>query len=173
MDMPIHRSRANRGTGNRRTYGKALPRQRIAHHLHQLGLAAEQMRAAGDVEEQAVWGIQRHQRRETVAPVGDGVQRLGIGGLIGVEHLHVRTDRARVGQRQADLKAEMSRGIIQRGNLQRVVLLCDDNAWLVASRRGAVAPKLALDAVGRQARQPQAEDAPALHGKGTHHISIP
>ena len=55
--------------------------------LHQRGLAAEQMGAAGDVEKQAVRRIQRHQRREAVAPVGDGVQRRGVGGFIGIEHL--------------------------------------------------------------------------------------
>ena len=130
MDMTIHRPRADRGAGNRSADGKALPRQRAAHHLHQRGLAAEQMRAAGDIEEQAMRGIQRHQRREAVAPVGDGVQRLRIGGFIGVEYLYVRTDRAGIGQRQADLKAETGRGIIQRVNLQRVVLFRDDDARL-------------------------------------------
>jgi hypothetical protein len=131
MDMPIHRPRADRGAGNRRTDGKALPRQRVTYHLHQRGLAAEQMRAAGDVKEQAMRGIQRHQRGEAVAPVGDGAQRLRVGGLVGIEHLYIRTDRAGIGQRQAGLKAEMGRGIIQRGNLQRVVLFGDDNAWKV------------------------------------------
>jgi len=75
--------------------------------------------------------IERDQRRETVAPVGDGVQRLRIRGLVGVEHLYVRADRAGIGQRQADFKAETRCGVIQRINLQRVVLLCDDDAWLI------------------------------------------
>ena len=132
MDVTVHRPRADRSAGNRRADGKALPGQRVAQHLHQFGLAAEQMRAAGDVEEQAVRGIQRHQRREAVAPVGDGVQRLRIRGLVGIEHLYVRADRAGIGQRQADLKSETGRGIVQRGNLQRVVLLCDDDTGLVA-----------------------------------------
>ena len=74
--------------------------------------------------------IQRHQRREAVAPVGDGVQRLRIRGLIGIEHLYVRADRAGIGQRQADFKAETGRGIIQRGNLQRVVLLWRRRCWV-------------------------------------------
>jgi len=43
----------------------------------------------------------------------------------------------------------------------------------VARFRGAVAAKLALDAVDGQARQPQAEDTPPVFRKGTHHISIP
>jgi hypothetical protein len=39
----------------------------------------------------------------------------------------LRTDGAGVGERQADLKPEMGRGIVQRGNPQRVVLFGDDN----------------------------------------------
>jgi hypothetical protein len=140
--------------------------------LQQPFLAAEQMRAAGDVEKQAMRRVERHQRGEPVAPVGDGVQRLGICCGVGIEHLDIGTDRARIGQRQPGVEAE-ARGIIIDGrDLQRVVLLGDDNAGRRVSRRG-VARTLAPDAVGRQARQPQAQDAPALHGKGTHHISIP
>jgi len=30
--------------------------------------------------------IDRHQRREAVAPVGNGIQRPGVGGFIGIEH---------------------------------------------------------------------------------------
>ena len=116
-------------------------------------------------------GIQRHQRREAVAPRSNGVQRLGIGGFIGVEYLQVRTDGAGIGQRQAYIQAEMGCGVIQRGNLQRIVLLGDDNAGI--SRRGVSAPKLAFDTVDGQARQPQAEEPPPVLRKGTHHISIP
>ena len=39
-----------------------------------------------------------------------------------------RADGAGIGERQADLKAETRGGIVQRENLQRVVLLGDDNA---------------------------------------------
>ena len=53
--------------------------------LQQRGLAAEQMGAAGDVEKQAMRRIERHQRREAVAPVGDVVERLGVGRLVGVD----------------------------------------------------------------------------------------
>jgi hypothetical protein len=72
--------------------------------------------------------IERHQRRETVAPVGNVIQSLGIGGRIGVEHLDIRTDGAGIGQWQADVEAETGGRIIERGNLQRVVLLGNDDA---------------------------------------------
>ena len=73
------------------------------HERAQQGrLAAEQMGAAGDVEKQPMRRIERHQRREAVAPVGDVVQRLAVGGLVGVVHRQFRTHRPRIGERQAD-----------------------------------------------------------------------
>ena len=128
MDMAGHRPRADRGAGDGGADGKALRGQRVAHQPHHRGLAAEQMHAAGDVEKQAMRGIQRHQRREAVAPVGDGIQRVRVGGFIGIEHLQLRTDGAGVGERQADLKAEARGRVVERKNLQRVVLLGDDDA---------------------------------------------
>ncbi len=85
-DMTRHGARADRCARNRGADGKTLPGQRAAHHLHQHGLAAEQMGAAGNVEKQAMRRIQRHQRRKTVAPGGDVAQRFGVGGCIGIEH---------------------------------------------------------------------------------------
>jgi hypothetical protein len=86
--------------------------------------------------------IERHQRCETIAPVGNVVQYSEVGGGIGVEHCYLRTDRPRIGERQADLEAEACGGIVQRINLQRVVLLGDDDIEIVVrigvSRRGFV-----------------------------------
>ena len=83
----------------------------------------------------------------------------------------MRTDGAGIGQGQADLKAEIGGGIIQRENLQRVVLLGDDDAGFIINWRAA--RELAFDTVDGQARQPQAEDTPPVFRKGAHHISIP
>ncbi len=58
----------------------------MTDHLHQRGFAAEQMGATGDVEEQAMRGIECHQRREAVAPTGDIIQRLGVSHFVGIEH---------------------------------------------------------------------------------------
>jgi hypothetical protein len=44
----------------------------------------------------------------------------------------LRADGAGVGERQADLKPETGCGIIERGNLQRVVLFSDDNTGVIA-----------------------------------------
>jgi hypothetical protein len=95
-------------------------------------LAAEQMCATGDIEEQPVRGIERHQRREAVAPIGDVAERLRIGHDIGVEHTQIRTHRPRIGQRLADVQAEALGGLVQRMDHQRIVVLDDDDARLIA-----------------------------------------
>ena len=71
--------------------------------------------------------IERHQRREAVAPIGDIVQCLAIGGLVGVEHRQFGADRAGIGERQADRKAGPRGQIVERVDRQRVVLLGDDD----------------------------------------------
>ncbi len=86
MEVISQGPRTDRGSGDRGADGKALPPQRVAQHLHQRRFAAEQMGAAGDVEKQAMRGVERHQRREAIAPVGDVVQQAGVGGFIGIEH---------------------------------------------------------------------------------------
>ncbi len=135
--------------------------------------ATEQVRAAGDVEEQAVDAVQRHQRREAVAPVGDGVERLCVGHRIGVDHLERRQHRARGRKRHLDVKASNRRRIVQRRELKRVVDLRGDHQRRIVRRCGDALLLQAAVAVGRQARQPHAEDAPSVRGKGTHHSSIP
>jgi hypothetical protein len=86
MDVTIHRPRAHRGAGDGGADGKALSGQDVTHPPHHRGLAAEQMDTAGDVEKQAMRSIDRHQRREAVAPVGNGIQSPGVGRFIGIEH---------------------------------------------------------------------------------------
>ena len=68
MGMTGQRPRAHGGAGDGGADRKTLRGQHAAHQPHHRGLAAEQMHAAGDVEKQAVRGIERHQRGETVAP---------------------------------------------------------------------------------------------------------
>jgi len=86
------------------------------------------MRTAGDIEKQAVRGIERHQRGEAVAPFGNGVQHMIVGGFIGIIRLHVRADGAGIGQRHANRQAGMRSLLVKRENLKRVVLLGDDDA---------------------------------------------
>src|SRR5205814_10065062 len=113
----------------------------------------------------------------------------------------LRTDRAGIGERQTNLKAEPGRRVVERKNLQCIVFFGDDNARQVlarqdlarevllcrtfftrtgtdfarkgSSRRGVVPRELTFDTVDGQAWQPQAEDTPSVFRRGTHHISIP
>ena len=132
MDMAGHRPGAHGSAGDGGADGKTLRGQRIAHQPHQRGLAAEQMRAAGDVEKQPMRGIERHQRRKAIAPFSNGIQRFGVGSFIGIEYLQLRADGAGIGERQADIKAKTRGRVVECKNLQRVVLLGDDNAGMIA-----------------------------------------
>jgi len=114
--------------------------------------------------------VKRHQRREAVAPIGDGIQCLSVGGLIGIEHQQMRTDGAGIGERQADLQTEIGCGIIQRGNLQRVVLLGDDDAGMIISQRDVAAPL--MRSVGRRGSH-RLRIRRRFTEKALHHISIP
>ena len=44
------------------------------------------VRAARYVQKQSIRRIQRHQRREAVAPVGDLIQQCSVRRLVGIEH---------------------------------------------------------------------------------------
>ena len=131
MDMTGQRPGADGRAGDGGADHKALRGQDAAHQVHHRRLAAEQMRATGDVEKKTVRRIERHQRSETVTPLGDGVQRIRVRSLIGIIDLHVRADGAGIGERQVDREAKMRGRIIERGNPQHVVLPGNDNAGLV------------------------------------------
>jgi hypothetical protein len=128
MDMTAHGSRAHGSTGDRGADCKALRAQHATKATHEGGLAAKQMRTTGDIQEQAMWSIKRHQGRKPVTPLGKRIQRLGVGSLIGIVHLQLRTDSAGIGERQTDFKAESGCGFVECKNLQCVVLFDDDNA---------------------------------------------
>ena len=127
------------------------------------------MGAAADVQKQTVRRIERHQRREAVAPVGDVLEHFGVRRHIGIEHPQVRTDGPRIGERQSRIEVEARRRVIEGIDDECVVLLGNDDARFVARlvarafiRRGAAALKRALDAIDGQAWQPQAEDPPLV-----------
>ncbi|GCC48831.1 hypothetical protein chiPu_0033187 [Chiloscyllium punctatum] len=117
----------------------------MGHDLQQRALAAEQVRAAGDVEEQAIGRIERDQRREAVAPVGDVVQHLQIGCGIGVVDRELRADRARIGQRQSDRQPGPHCGLVDGMQQDRVVIFCDHNAGEIVAhgiRKGRISGRV-------------------------------
>ncbi len=84
----------------------AKPCRVSASHTIRINAASPPNRWAQPVmsRKQAMRGIERHQRREAVAPVGDGVQRVDVGGFIGIEYIQLRADGAGIGERQTDFK---------------------------------------------------------------------
>ena len=132
------------GAGAKALRGQS--RQQVAGERR---LTAEQMRAAGDVEKQAVGWIETDQRCIAVAPVGDAFEQPAVGLEIGFDHRQLRIHGAGVGQAQADLQSE-PRGLVgQRGDALRALDRGDDDEAVTLLRR---AP---LDPVGRETAQPQ------------------
>ena len=88
----------------------------LAQPPHQIArerrLAAEQMRAAGDVEQQAVRRIEPDQRRVAVAPVGDRFEQRDVGARVGLRDRDRRMHRARIRERHAGAQAERRRGVV-------------------------------------------------------------
>ena len=60
----------------RRMHGESLFRECCAQHIEHGAFAAEEMRGAGHVQQQAVGCLERDERREAVAPVRDLFQQL-------------------------------------------------------------------------------------------------
>ena len=89
--------------------------QTLGQTVEQRGLAAEQMRDAGDVEHRAIGRVERGERGEQPAPIDQGEQRLGLGGGIGVVDREGRIHRAGIGERGADFQAEPGGGEIDGG----------------------------------------------------------
>ncbi len=85
---------------------KTLAREPRHDVAAQCLLAAEQMRAAGDVEQKAVGRIEADQRRVAVAPVGDRDRHASVGGRIGIGNGDARIHRARIGERHAGREPE-------------------------------------------------------------------
>ena len=74
----------------------------------QLLLAAEQMRAAADVEQDAVRRIGGDQRRVALAPVGDGVEQMRVGVGVLRHRGEIGMHGARLRQRHAGRRPSRS-----------------------------------------------------------------
>jgi hypothetical protein len=81
--------------------------------LYQPVFATEKMRAAGDIQHQAVVAVQCHQRCVTITPVGDSVEQRAVGGGIRLDHVQARTDGTGFRQSLPDPEAESLGCLIQ------------------------------------------------------------
>ena len=110
-----HRPGGADGAGDGDTRRKAEVGQACQQIVAQCGFAAEQMRAAADVEQDAVGRIDGNKRRVAQAPIGDGVEKTRIGGRI-LRHGDERgMHGARLRERQTGAQAEPLCRRIDRG----------------------------------------------------------
>ena len=100
------RPRCHRRARHRPRDGKALPFQVGADTIQHRLFAVEQMRGAGDVEQQPVRRIERDEGREAVAPIGNAFEEFCVRRFVGRHHLQRRQHGARIGERHADMQAE-------------------------------------------------------------------
>ncbi len=132
--------------------GKALRGKPVFDLAEQLGFAAKEMRRAGNVEHGAVRRIERRERRETAAPVGDIGERRGLRRFIGCAAVQAGEDGAGVGQRQAGFQPMPGGGAIYGGKSLRAFDLGDSD-----ERRPTRFDVAAGDPIRRQRRQPEGE----------------
>ena len=159
-------SRAD-GAGNRETEGKAGALEPLGEVGDERMLAAPQMRAAADIEQQAVGRIDGHQRRIAQAPIGDGFEQGCVGlGVFG-DGLESRMHGACLRQRQVRREAEPFRRRIDGDEQLGIAALAVDG-----KRRRDLRRLFARfgDAVGREPAQPQAEQARAGNAHRCHSI---
>ncbi len=122
--------------------------------VQQFRLAAEKPGRAGHIEHDAVRPIERGERREAGAPVGDCLERRRTGPGIMLLEPHARTQRARVGDRHAGPKPARLRRRIDGGEAFGAIDPAPERERRVTPRR--VAPP--QDPVGRKSRQEDAEE---------------
>ena len=90
-------------------------------------LAAEQMRAAADVEDQAIGAVDRDHRRIAVAAIGDALKPGGIGLPVNIDGDDVGLARAGIGEGQPRRHADRHRRPADRDQPHRTLDLFDQN----------------------------------------------
>jgi hypothetical protein len=89
--------RRARCRGKSRPHAEALVEQARQEIVEHRLFAAEEVGATGDVEEQPIRAIQRHQRRIAVAPVGQAFEQPPVGFRIGFLHFERGVHGASIG----------------------------------------------------------------------------
>ena len=155
---PCKRLRRIGRAGGRGACGKPRPRHAMQHVSAQSRLPAEEMRAAGNIEDQAIRRIERHERRPAVAIIGDGLEQRRIGGRIGIEHGDLRHSGTRIRERQAYSEAKCDGFLVERGKTHRALDLFGDDDRLIRRSCGAECPP-PPQPVDRQERKEEGEIA--------------
>ena len=149
------------GAGNGDAVGEAGAVEPPGEIGDQRLLAAIKMRAAADVEQQAVGRIAGDQRRVAQAPVGDALEQRRVGLGVFVDGFERRMHGARLRQRETGVQAEPFRRLVDGDDQLGIAALAIDGERRCTNRFTRPG-----DAVGREPAQPQAEQA--LRGGNAH-----
>src|SRR5262249_5438291 len=117
--------RAN-GGGDGGACRKAEPRHPREEIAAKVLLAAEEMRAAADIEQNAVGRIDGDERRVALAAVGNGVEKAGVGRLVLRHGRESWMHGAGLRQREAGVKSEPLRRGVDREEEIEVAALAED-----------------------------------------------
>ena len=132
--------------GDRAAHFKTL-RERRRRQIGEEGRLAiviiamrEQMRAAGNIEEQAIRRVERDERRIAVAPVSELFEERVVGRLVGLDNDEVGNGATRIGETHAQADASPFGIPVEGDDAQRVLDLGDDGERrLILRRRGGSA----------------------------------
>ena len=91
-----------------------------------MAMAGEKMRAAGDVEEQAVRKIERDERRIAVAPVGELFEERMVGRLVGLGHDEIGDGAACIGKGGAQADSPPLGNFVDCDDANRALDFFDD-----------------------------------------------
>ena len=126
--------------------------------LFQRGLAAEQMRTAGDVEKKTIGRINYDDGRKAFAPIGDGVEHARVFIRLSFNGCEIGPDRARVSERHSEAQAQFAGAQIHARQQEGVCILGVDGKR-TAFRRAPSADQ----PIRRQARQKDRQPARLFH----------
>ena len=155
------------GVGDADAHGKAETGDARDEIRDQRRLAAEQMGAAGDVEQHAVGRIERGERRIAPAPVGDPLQQVRIGARVFLDRHQIGMHGARLRQRHRHPQARSLGRRIDGDQFLGIAAPAGDH------QRARIRRPLPRDAVGRQPLQPQAGDPLPRGRNAARHCSTP
>lgn len=135
------------------------PRQNI---LEKSSFPAEEVSATGNVEKQPIPAIERHHRRITVAPVGNGFQKPAVGRRIFFHDIERRIHGARFGNALILPQSQPLGEFVQRRQTHGVVELAatDERRFFrTPFRTPGKPPALACDAICGQMREAERQNA--------------
>jgi hypothetical protein len=124
------------GAGDGRAVGEAGCFQPAAEVGHQRVLAAIEMGAAADVEQQAVGRVAGYQRRVAQTPVGGCFEQCGVCLGVFRDRLDARMHGARLRQRDAGRKPQAFRRVVHGGKQLGIAALAvnDERSFVIPGR---------------------------------------